>query len=89
MSATVEKTIQSSVKSNTLHGEQKYLQQLRNDLGLPGGSSVKADRGKEHSTTQCVVSDKIKGPDVVLFHEPCRGKKKVVPVLNLIFSLIT
>ena len=91
VSATAEKTIQSSVKSNTLHGEQKYLQQLRNDLGLPGSSSVKADRGKEHehSTTQCVVSDKMKEPDVVLFQEPCRGKKKVVPVLNLIFSLVT
>ena len=85
VSAAAEKNIQSEGKSNNLHGKQKHLQQLRNELGLPGGAAVKLcqEEEHEHSTAQSVVSDKIKGPDVVLFQEPGRGKKQVV--INLTF----
>ena len=80
VSGTAENNLQSEGKSNNLHGKQKHLQQLRNELGLPGGTAGKLSPEKEHehSATQSVVSDKIKGPDVVLFQEPGRGKKKVV-----------
>ena len=87
-SVSAEKNIQSEGKSNNLHGKQKHLQQLRNELGLPGGTAVTLNPEKEHehSAAQSVISVKIKGPDVVLFQEPGRGKKQVV--INLICVLI-
>lgn len=87
-----ETNVETNGQRSSLHGEQKYLQQLRTELGITNNGTKQLENGKQHkqpkrhSTPQGAKPDKksIQEPNVIVFHEPCRKKKKTV-VINVAF----
>ena len=90
-----ETNIQPNGQRNSLHGEQKYLQQLCTELGLPNNRTKQLEKQKPHeqpktySVPQCAKPDvkSVAEPNVIVFHEPCRSKKKAV-VKNVDFLTV-
>ncbi|KAI0239591.1 hypothetical protein LSAT2_009677 [Lamellibrachia satsuma] len=85
LSVTAEANIQFNGKRNSLHGEQKHLQQLRTELGLTSSGTERLEKGtqhkqpKTHSTPRYAKLDQkqIDESNIIVFQEPGRSKKTV------------
>ena len=90
-----ETNIQTNGQRDGLHGEQKYLQQLCTELGLTNNGTKQPKKQKPHeqsktySIPQCAKAGvkSVAEPNVIVFHEPCRSKKKAV-VKNVDFLTV-
>ncbi|KAK2179309.1 hypothetical protein NP493_499g01006 [Ridgeia piscesae] len=89
-----ETNIQTNGQRNGLHGEQKYLQQLCTELGLTNNGTKQLEKQKPHeqpktySIQQCTKRGVTSAaePNVIVFQEPCRSKKKAMLILLIIIQ---